>query len=575
MMNKRPARFLITTAALSTLLVACDSATQSEMSGVIERDECLRECLESTIENYLQALAAQDVSRIEVTDDVVFSENNQIMELGDGSWQTFTGSGSYRHYFADPQTQQVAVISTMRENGQGVIYDLRLKLEDGLIAEIESMVIRTPGGAATYEELGDPPPNFRDIIPVEERNTREELLALPYKYLNGMENNDPNGDYSFFAADCNRYEHAVKTTNDVEKAIGHTESTTFSTMTCEDQFSGGGLAFVTRIRDERYDSRMVVDEEKQAIFGFVVLDHNGTVPIDPPYFHTPRGLKVGEGWRVRDNELFEIEMTLIEVPYGERPNFGLEGEDDSWLESTNLNPNNLRVPEDCNRSCMNDLTRDFLDALVSHDYSQLPLSPTVQYRENGQALAVGDGLWGTMTELNDYQLFLANPQAGDAAFFGTVTETDVPGLLSASLKVTDGLIEDINVTVMRQEFNTARGGTLSLFYPQIRGMFNPDRFTSMEPQLGSTGFSREQAIREYIDSVSLNNRDTRILAIDSANGLALVQSIRDVPNSSDEQTDESTSGSYSVMTSSLYKFSSSEILLTKSVSRPMPYRMPL
>lgn len=552
-------------------------------------NQCDRECLESTIENYLQALVAQDVSRIKVADDVVFSENNQILELGDGSWKTFTGSGSYRHYFADPQTQQVAVISTMRENGKGVIYDLRLRLQGDAISEIESMVIRSPGSAEQYEKLGSPPPNFVDIIPEDQRNSREELLAIPRKYLKGMENNDPNGDYSFFDDECNRYEHAVKTTNSEPKHVGHTESTTFSTMTCKAQFSGGGLAFVTRIRDERYNTHMVVDEEKQAVFGFVFLDHNGTVHeitrADgqsykiPSYFSTPRGLMVGEAWRVRDNKLFEIEMTLTEIPYGERPNFGLDAGNlnegnNEWLQSKNINPNNYRIADDCDQACLNQVISDFLSALVVHDYSKLPLSTNVRYRENGQDLAVGDGLWGTATELSDYQVYLSNPEAGEAGLFGAITEYDVPSLLSARLKIKGGLIEDINVTVMRHEYTGSRGGTLSLFYPQIDGMFNPEAFAALDAELSRAGNSSLDNMIAQINSTNAN-RDSVVLVADAERGLVLEQSVRDIVNASTDQTDKFLSGGYSVLTSTLYKFSGNELILKKSVSKPIPYKMPL
>lgn len=551
----------------------------------VERSSCDRACLENIIENYLQALAVQDVSRIKVTDDVVFSENNQVLELGDGSWQTMTGTGSYRHYFADPQTGQAAVISTMRENGRGVIYDLRLKLEGDRISEIESMVIRSPGSATRYEEMGEPPPNFRHIIPKDQRNTREELLAIPRKYLHGMENNDPNGDYSFFDRDCNRYEHALRTTNNKPQHVGHTTNTTFSTMTCEAQFSRGGLAFVTRIRDERYHTSMVVDEEKQAVFGFVFLDHNGTVrsitmadgsvSTIPSYFSTPRSLKVGEAWRIRNNKLFEIEMTLTEIPYGEQPQFGLHVSGNDWLVSRNINPGNIRISSDCDRQCLNAVTKTFLIALVNHDYSDLPLGPGIRYRENGQDLALGDGLWGTATEINDYRVYLSDPGSGAAGFFGTITETDIPGLLSASLLIEDGLIQDINVTVMRHEYTGERGGTLSLFYPQLDNMFEPDEFSAVETVISQAGNTNTHDLISRTAALDSNSRDSKILVADDANGLVLQQSIRDITNASAGRRDPYSSGSYSILTSTLYKFNGVELILKKSVSRPVPYKMPL
>ena len=575
----------------SLFLVALIGCSDEQAADALPADtpanvaRCDRECLEGHIENYLQALAAQDLSRIRTTEDLVFSENNQVLELGDGSWQTMTDTGSYRHYFADPQTSQVAVISTMRENGEGVIYDLRLRLEGDRISEIESMIIRSPGGASRYEEMGTPPENFLTIVPEDQRNTRDELLSIPYKYLDGMEDNDSSGDYSFFDNDCNRYEHALRTTNNEPQAVGHTTDTTFSTMTCEAQFSGGGLAFVTRIRDERYNTTMVVDEERQSVFGFVLLDHNGTVrsitrtdgsrSTIPSYFSTPRSLKVGEAWRVRNNKLLEIEMTLTEIPYGERPQFGLNETGNDWLISRNVNPNGQRIELDCNRQCLRAVTESFLNALVSHDHSGLALSPNIRYHENGQDLAVGDGLWGTVSDLNDYRVFLSDPESGEAGFFGTITETDVPALLSARLQVRDGHIQDINVTVMRHEFGGERGGTLSLFYPQPDGMFAPADFSEMEAELSQAGDSSLNNVVAQITPIDPNSRDSVILVTDAEQGMILQQSISDITNASSQQRDPLSSGSYSVLTSTLYKFSEDELKLTKSVSRPVPYKMPL
>lgn len=562
-----------------------DQSADVSPSSLSTNTSCERECLEAHIENYLQALAAQNISLISVTDDLVFSENNQLLELGDGSWQTMTGTGSYRHYFADPQTNQVAVISTMRENGEGIIYDLRLKLEGDQISEIESMVIRTPSGAALYEELGTPPENFLQSIPEEQRNTREELLAIPYQYLKGMENNIPNRGYPFFDIDCNRIEHALKTTNSEPINVGHTTSTVFSTMTCEEQFNTGGLGFVTRIRDERYNETMVVDEERQSIFGFVFLDHNGTIRsitkgdgvayTIPAYFSTPRSLMVGEAWRVRDHKLLEIEMTLTEALYGMRPQFGLNEANSDWLISNNVNTSDIRIDSDCDQRCLNTVTNSFVNALITHDYSNLPLSPNVIYHENGQKLAIGDGLWGTATERNDYQIFLSNPESGETGFFGSITETDISSLLSARLQISEGLIQNIDVTVMRHEFTGERGGNLSLFEPQLDSMYNPENFEEIEHTLNQPGNSSLVSLISQANAAVSDSRSNAILVADAANGLVLQLSINDVTNASSEQRDPLLSGSFSVLTTTLYKFSGDELILTKSVSRPMPYKMPL
>ncbi len=70
------------------------------------------------------------------------------------------------------------------------------------------MIIRDPGGAARYEKMGQPLPIFQQTVPPENRTSRADMIAAANQYFSGMQNNDPKGDYSFFADDCNRLEHA-------------------------------------------------------------------------------------------------------------------------------------------------------------------------------------------------------------------------------------------------------------------------------------------------------------------------------------------------------------------------------
>ena len=47
--------------------------------------------------------------------DVKYTENNQVVPVGDGFWKTAQGIGNYKHYFADPEAGQVAFMGTLRE----------------------------------------------------------------------------------------------------------------------------------------------------------------------------------------------------------------------------------------------------------------------------------------------------------------------------------------------------------------------------------------------------------------------------------------------------------------------------
>ena len=75
--------------------------------------KCDRTCLENLVEQYLAAVVAHDPKRLPLSADVMYTENDQIVDLGDGFWKTAGGRGKYTHIFADPENGQVAYMGTM------------------------------------------------------------------------------------------------------------------------------------------------------------------------------------------------------------------------------------------------------------------------------------------------------------------------------------------------------------------------------------------------------------------------------------------------------------------------------
>src|SRR5256714_10688094 len=107
---------------------------------------CNRACLENLVDQYWAAVVAHDPKRLPLSKDVMYTENDQVIEVGDGFWKTAEGRGNYTHIFADPEFGQVAFMGTMREAGAPLLMSLRLRLELGRITEIESVYFK-PGGA--------------------------------------------------------------------------------------------------------------------------------------------------------------------------------------------------------------------------------------------------------------------------------------------------------------------------------------------------------------------------------------------------------------------------------------------
>ncbi|HTW66708.1 MAG TPA: hypothetical protein VME17_18940 [Bryobacteraceae bacterium] len=486
-------------------------------SAQAQEARCNRTCLEGMISTYITALAAHDPGRLPVAPGVKYAENDQVLPLGTGEWQVAGQPGRYRHIFSDPQSGQVAAITTLTEHGVALIYVVRLKVAHGKISEIETQITRDALGAARYEKMGHPEHVWLEAVPPALRIPRATLIAQANKYYSGMERNDPKGDYSFFDKDCNRLEDAVQTTNlKVRQAYGHSHDTDFSSLGCEAQFQTGFLGFVTKIRERRY----LVDEERQAVIAFTTFDHNGTVrtlpsvngkssPI-PAYFDVPRTLHASEAFRLRGDKLFRIEMTLTEVPYGMSSPFHAGPPVNLTGAGTNRT-----APRPCNRACLENLVEQVLQAMLAHDPSRLPLAKGVRYSENGQFIALGDGLWGTAGKIampistdktaGDYAVLLADPARGTAGYWGRTNEHGTPGVLALRIKVVAGKISEIEAIDVREESQGPRGGTMTLMRPPLPVELQIAALGSLDPvfqqQKGDVSGDPRNLITAYFDGL--------------------------------------------------------------------------
>lgn len=588
---------------------------------------CDRPCLEGLISQYLTALASHDPGGLPVAPDAKYVENDQILSVGTGEWLVAGSPGTYRHIFSDPEEGQVAAITTISENNQSAIYVVRLKVEgDGSISEIETQITRDAGGADRYENMTQPEAIWLEPVPPAERISREMLIAQTNKYYSGMERNDPKGDYSFFDKNCTRLEDALQTTNvDSGEAYGHSNDTVFASLSCEAQFQTGFLGFVTKIRERRFP---VVDEERQVVLAVTTLDHNGTVrelpeingtssPI-PPYFDVPRTLHASEAFRLRGDKLFRIEMTLTEVPYGMRAAFRGDPLADLGGAGTDAT-----TPIPCDRACLHNLVKEVTQAMLAHDPLSLPLGKGVRYSENGQFLALGDGLWETLGEIgmpgvDEYAASFADAGSGTAAYWGLTKEQTTPGVLALRIKVDDGKIIEIEAVNVRAESSGSRGGTMTLMRPPLPVEWQGDplggldsvfrtnntKLADIDPMLTTAYFDglekhsslevpfspgctrRDNAVQTNISCIAqmmgkgpspngMHNRtttvrDRRVLVADSEKGVVLTVAMVDSPGTGPKPLPATESVPSTYMVSQLIKVDDGTISRVESMIKWMP-----
>ena len=290
---------------------------------------CNRACLEDVVNQYVAALVAHDPKRLPLSADVLYTENDQAMEVGDGFWKTAEGLGNYKHVFADPEFGQVAFMGTMHEAGAALLMSLRLRLELGRITEIESIYYRQggggPSGIADLDKPGYKPENlwFRSIPPVE-RLSRQEMISISDAYFSGLQKNDGkgvNGTGTYpFTNDCHRVENGAPTTNVPRPANEPPDAINGFALDCMSQFKLGYYFVVQNIHHRRYP---LVDQERGVVWSHAVFDqgtvNSGTLSDGRKYtfrgFNRPSSILVTEAFLIDNGKIRRVEMIGPSVTY--------------------------------------------------------------------------------------------------------------------------------------------------------------------------------------------------------------------------------------------------------------------
>ena len=283
---------------------------------------CNRACLEGVLNQYLTALVAHDPSKLPLSKDVMYTENYQKIDLGDGFWKTVQGRGNYLHIIADPDFGQVASMGTMLEAGAPLLMSLRLRVELGRLTEIETVYFRPGGGGpnniAAMDAPGYKPEDmwFKSIPPAQQMS-RQELIAVADGYFTGLQKNDGkgiNGTGTYpFTNDCHRIENGSPTTN-VKRAAGkQSDGVDAFSLDCLSQFKLGYYFVVQNIHGRRYP---VVDRERGIVWAHVVFDQ-GTVnkgvlsdgrPWEFKNFNRPSSILVTEMFLIENGKIRRVEM---------------------------------------------------------------------------------------------------------------------------------------------------------------------------------------------------------------------------------------------------------------------------
>jgi hypothetical protein len=107
------------------------------------------------------------------------------------------------------------------------------------------------------------------------------------------------------------------------------------------------------------------------------------------------------------------------------------------------------LAEDCDRVCLADMMTQYVDTLVEHDPSKLPLADNVRFTEDSKILKLGEGLWQTVTEKGEFRQDYLDRKKQIAATHLLLREDENQVLYSALLYVKDKTITGIETMVQR------------------------------------------------------------------------------------------------------------------------------
>ncbi len=169
------------------LLVLAGCGGSEPETAQVETMQCDRACLTGLLDQYIDAIVAQDPSTLPVTADVRFTEDSKDLKLGAGLWQTKLTKGGFRQDYIDTTKQIAATHVQLLGEEEQILYSVVLHTADGKIDGIETLVDRvTPESRFQPTMLGEPLVGMNDPVPAGEKESRADAIQTALKYPEGL-----------------------------------------------------------------------------------------------------------------------------------------------------------------------------------------------------------------------------------------------------------------------------------------------------------------------------------------------------------------------------------------------------
>lgn len=274
-----------------------------------------RSALYAVLDTYKAALSRRDATAVRWATDARTSENNVMIDPGDGLWGTIDRLGDYHLRFADTLLGEVGYFGVSHEHNEESAYTLRLKVNGaGEIEEAETIVVRQSDSGIKFLN-----PKYWDKpvlnANVEKPMPREEMIALADGYFSTLQMNDGTL-HTRFHPECDRVENGVQTTRNPEFAY----IVPVAALGCEAQFRMGNYRYDDRLRGRRFP---LVDEARGLVLAYGFIDHCGRLAeyqltdgsvVQAPIRY-PHSFYLAELFKIEDGMIRQIEANFITTPY--------------------------------------------------------------------------------------------------------------------------------------------------------------------------------------------------------------------------------------------------------------------
>lgn len=267
--------------------------------------DCDRACLDAIGDQYMDAYRSREPARAPFARSVRFSENNVVMPLPDGTWDTIDREVGPSFAASDPRTGEVGIFTSIMQHDVPGFLAVRLKVRSRRIVEVEQFIATQRN--LSLGKLGDVAgfahdPEIDRPVGVDDRASRADLAAAADGYFTAMEKNDGRLSGIRFAPGVRRLSNGVAFAD-----VG-------------EMLASGFFRFNDRVRDRHI---FVIDEARGIVLASLIIDHKGSLDayrladgreVRSPY-REPHSLMGIELFKLKAGVVTAMETVYVQLPY--------------------------------------------------------------------------------------------------------------------------------------------------------------------------------------------------------------------------------------------------------------------